>query len=118
MSHPRPFQTRDPRQILGDRYDAYLETFVENAQRVQDLPRGSDQLAALAHQVHDDLIHLLRMDIGQYETPIIAAKRAEAEVVASRYSAQTDDETLHQHACRTAEYVRLLVLLARTPRPL
>ncbi|MEU1132099.1 hypothetical protein ABZ383_19925 [Streptomyces sp. NPDC005900] len=92
---------------------------MENAQRVQDLPRGSDQLAALAHQVHDDLIHLLRMDIGQYETPIIAAKRAEAEVVASRYSAQTDDdETLHQYACRTAEYVRLLVLLARTPGPL
>ncbi|MEU5577752.1 hypothetical protein [Streptomyces huasconensis] len=111
----------DHRQILGDRYYAYLETFAQNAQAVQDLPNGSglDHLNALAYEVHTDLCHLLRMDMGQHADPAIAAKLDEAAAVTQDYPAQEADyATVHQHACRAATYVRLLVRLAQTPRAL
>ncbi|WP_055567198.1 hypothetical protein [Streptomyces atriruber] len=112
----------DDKRLMGDRFDAYLETFVHNAQSAGDSATGVDvsDLMRRIDLVRGDLSHLLRMDVGQHHNAKVAEKVEEAiavleardEIVVSA----SDVEPGRQYLFKVVEYCNLLVLFARTPR--
>lgn len=107
-------------QVLGDRFYAYLESYVSNAQAARDLPPNADYDVVMGHTnlLWSDVEHLARrMDVGQYGSRKVARLVQEAEELLETSGTAADRENAYQRLRRLTEYSMLLVACARTAEP-